>query len=194
MCVAVLYSAIRLHHLGEKKIAPKKTPEHYWNTLEVQVVQGVADAFVEQVVNTGVAVGQKRIMLIKRIIMAYGGVISATRAPGISTEVFASLDTRQGLAAMPALGDNGSIYFHALVNMTGGDGATAAESPAALSLSNGFPPYVEFDDPVPVADDVISLYFDTSGMSAVATLVAKIYYAIATVTLEEALTILESYR
>lgn len=173
---------------------PKKNPDHYWNTLEVTVTQGAANAFVEQAVNTGVAVGQKRIMLIKKIIASYGLDLNATRAPGVVSTAFVNLHTQQGEATIPPLQDSGTIYFHAMVNGAGGDGATAAESPAGVHHENGFPTYVEFDDPVPVADDQLSLYFDTDGFLTLQTCVLKMYYAIAEVSLEEALTILESYR
>lgn len=177
-----------------KKIPPKKEPKHYWNTIEVTVTQAAANAFTEAVLNTGVAVGQKRIMLIKKIICSYAADIATALAVGASTELFVSLSTQQGLAAQPALQDNGVVYHHAAQVAAGGDGATAAESPAFWKTENGFPSYVEFDDPIPVADDELSIYFDTTGFGAVSTAVIKLYYAIAEVSLEEALTILESYR
>lgn len=153
-----------------------------------------SNTFSESKAQTGVAVGQKRIMLIKKIIISYDVDIAAALAVGANTAWFVALATKQDLAAMPGLEGNEVIYYHAGVLAAGGDGATAAESPGALRVINGFPSYVEFDDPIPVADDEISLYMHSIGMATALTVVAKIYYAIADVSLEEALTILESYR
>lgn len=178
----------------KKKIAPKKKPDHYWNTIERTLTQSGGDVFMEAEIQTGVAVGQKRIMLIKKIAVSYGIDISATIAPGADVSVFVNLHTQQGEATLPGLQDSGTIYFHALALTLGGDGATAAESPGFLTTQNGMPTYVEFDDPIPVADDTLSLYFDTNNITTAQTCVIKIWYAIADVSLEEALTILESYR
>lgn len=133
-------------------------------------------------------------MLIKKIILSYNVDLPAVPVVGNAFAIFASLDTRQGEAAMPALQDNGSIYFHANALGMGGDGATAAEGVGVWAAENGFPTYVEFDDPIPVADDEISFYLDSVNMDTAVTAVIKIYYAIAEVGLEDALTILESYR
>lgn len=173
---------------------PKKEPKHYWNTLEMTNVLSAANTLTEVSANTGVAVGQKRIMLVKKIAVSYNLDLSPILAPGDDPAVFVVLATQQGLVALPALQDNETIYYHAAQIAGGGDGATAAETPAFFKTENGFPTYVEFDDPIPIADDEISLYFDSSLMNSALTAAIKIYYAIADVTLDEALTILESYR
>jgi hypothetical protein len=178
----------------KKKIAPKKKDQHYWSTLEMNVTLSGANVFTSQDAVTGVAVDQRRIMLVKKIALSYNIDIGAAPAPGIDFAVFAALSTQQGLAAMPALQDAPTIYFHAWSLTLGGDGATAAESPGFASVENGMPAYVEFDDPLPIADNEITFYLDSTALATAISAAIKIWYAPVIVSFEDALMILESYR
>jgi hypothetical protein len=161
----------------------------------MKVIQGGAnvDAFVNAV--TGVSPAMGRVMLIKRIACSYDWSSAAVPAPGVTSALFVNLNTQQDIDGDdPALQHNGTIYYHAMVDTFGGDGATAAEAPGRATFANGMPAYVEFDDPIPVSDDEISLYVYSTGQTGARTVILKIWYRVETVTLAEALTILESYR
>lgn len=95
---------------------------------------------------------------------------------------------------MPGLQHPGTIWYHAPLYEFGGDGATATEAPGLGQYQGGFPPYVEFDDPLPIVDDELTLYILGIGLAAATTIGLKIYYRVDPVTFEEALMILESYR
>lgn len=173
----------------------KKKSEHFWNTLDLQIVESAANTLTSVDIPTGVSPAMARVMLVKRIIVSIGAFdVSAARTVGSADALIMCLSTVQGATTIPGLQDNGTIWYHAPLSTAGGDGATAAESPAGFQYMGGFPPYIEFDDPIPVADDEITLYIEGIGLGGAVTAGFKMYYRVDEVSLEEALTILESYR
>jgi hypothetical protein len=180
---------------GEKKIArKKKSHDHYWNTVEASVTQPSANALGSVDILTGVNAAAKRMMLIKKIVLSFPMDINAAPTPGAELAVFANLNTQQGESSMPGLQHDGTIYYYAKQHLVGGDGATAAEGVASFPHIAGMPAYVEFDDPIPVADDTLTLYIDSLLLVAAQTVAIKLWYRIDDVSFEEALMILESYR
>lgn len=175
-------------------MSPKKST-HFWNTLDMQIVESAANTLTELQIATGVSPATKSVMVLKKIIASINGMdIGPAPGVGVLFALICNLNTQQGLTTMPGLQANGTIWYHAPLAEMGGDGATAAEAPGFVSYPGGFPPYVEFDDPIPVVDDTLSLYIQGTGLASAVTLGLKLYYRVESVSLEEALTILESYR
>lgn len=169
--------------------------KHYWNTLDVVITESAAATLTEVAFPTGVSPSSGFIMLIKRIVCSINGFdLNAILAPGAQDAFIAALSTRQDLTTIPGLQDDGTIWYHAPVHEAGGDGATAAENPGSLLYIGGFPSYVEFDDPLPVADDEISLYIEGIGLTTAVVMGLKIWYRVEKVSFQDALMVLESYR
>lgn len=176
-------------------MSSRSKSRRHWNRIIINVVQGVANTLITQDIVTGVSPGMKSIMLIKKIALFYNwdaNVAAAT--PAAIFNLNCNLNTQQGLAAVPTMDDPGTIYYHNHAEQYGGDGATAAEAPGVCRIETGYPSYVEFQEPIPVADAEITFYLNTGGMSTVRTAVLHIWYDVETVSLDEALQILESYR
>lgn len=183
---------MRLLHKGGDSTPREK---HYWNRLIADVAQTVINTLITQDLVTGVSPGTKSIMLIKKIALFYnwnGNIAAAT--PGAIMNVNCNLNTQQGLAAVPTMDDPGTIYWHNRACQMAGDGATAGEAPGVQDIQTGYPAYVEFEDPIPVADSEITFYFNCGGMIGTLDATLHIWYDVETVTLDEALQILESYR
>lgn len=165
----------------------------FLNRIRGQVVETGANTLTELEIPTGVRASEGRVMAIKRIISEFDVCI------GPSTELQTSsirgaLATQQGLAALPDFAHISTIWRRVHQNQKAGDGATAAEAPGMSSREDGMGPVIEFDPPILVADDVISLYIEGTGQSAARGLTIVIHYEVRSVTLTEALQILESYR
>jgi len=159
------------------------------------ITQPAANTLASVEIVTGVSPGVKAIMLIKKIAIYYNWDANiAAPVPATIHNLMASLNTRQDLAVIPAFDDPGTIYYHNRAWQAGGDGATANEAPGYQSIQTGYPAYIEFDEPIPVADAVITFYMNTGGMNTARTAKIHIWYDIETVSLDEALQILESYR
>lgn len=173
----------------------KSRSKRFWNRIIVDMVQGAANTLATVDIVTGVSPGMKTIMLIKKIAIFYnwnGDVAACT--PGDLINANCNLNTVQGLGAVPTMDTPGTIYWHNRAVQYAGDGATAAEAPGAFTFSTGYPAYVEFDEPIPVADSEITCYFNTGGMADARDFTMHIWYDVDEVTLDEALQILESYR
>lgn len=173
---------------------PPKSKKH-WNRIIINAVQAVANTMIAVDIVTGVSPGMKNIMLIKKLALFYNWDANiAAAVPATIHNLNCNLNTQQGLAAVPTMDDPGTIYYHNHAEQFGGDGATAGESPGINRVQTGYPSYVEFDEPIPVADSEITFYLNTGGMSTARTAVLHIWYDVEEVSLDEALQILESYR
>jgi len=175
---------------------PPKGSRRHWNRIIAHVTQPAADTIIAQNIVTGISPGTKVIMLIKKICFTCSWVPTGAAAPeAFVANIRASLNTEQGLVAVPLMDDNGTIYFTMHQVQLAADGATVTEAPGNLDLgTSGYPFYVEFEEPIPVADSEITFYFNSTGMFAALEATLHIWYDTEPVSLEEALQILESYR
>lgn len=176
-----------------------KRADHYWNTIRTDITIDAAGVLNEVEIVTGVGPDTEKVMLIKKIAFAHDNLAAdgAQINTGDNIGVEICLNNKQGETSIPRLTDSGTIYYHNETHEFGGDGATATEAPGVVSQETGFPSFVEFDDPVPVIDTVISLYCDRIGNIALASDIAayfKIWYKVEDIDFKDALMILESYR
>lgn len=104
----------------------------------------------------------------------------------------AALSTRQGLTSLPTMDDPDYIMGISKIKFQG-DPGTSAPVAYWIEVVEGSL-YIIFDPPIYIADDIISMYTQATTGAATGGVKWLIEYEIVTLTMTEALAVLESYR
>jgi len=154
------------------------------------VIDTITGTLTEKTYVTGARAEAGRVMAVHRIwVFLSRGVL--TNAAGVRTTE-AAVSTRQGLTAIPEPDDPDCIVYSRILTEGGDPGTTAVH--AISDVKVGFHGVKDFDPPVYIADDIISLYAIRSADIGAGRIDVWFDYEIVEVTLEQALRILESYR